>query len=456
MEKRILRGSDIIEEDGNFDSSSPYVIGFIPHEGNDLLFYFVDFPFTLYVALVENKEPKKILWGRDAPLWQTSEKIKPVVITRTEDLITFYFLADGKAERLQFFLKDILVDRNEDCPSAPLVRSPYNPIIEPRSNVPWDSQYVFNPAALYLDGKVHIIYRAIGHSGLSVLGYAASRDAIHIDERSSEPAYVCDGPLQCQKADPAFSSWHYSSGGSWSGCEDPRLVKIEDTIYMTYTAFGGWGTPPGVALTSISVKDFLKKHWSWKKPILISPPNEMHKNWVLFPEKIHGKYALLHSLSPKIIIDYFDDLDFNDNQDVKSHYHSGGREDYWDNWMRGVGPPPIKTNEGWLLLYHAMDKNDPNKYKVGAMILDSEDPTRILYRSDFPLLEPTTHYENEGFKAGVVYVCGAVVKDGVLFIYYGGADTVVCVASANLNALLTEIKKSTSPTISENFVTETL
>ena len=92
----------------------------------------------------------------------------------------------------------------------------------------------------------------------------------------------------------------------------------------------------------------------------------------------------------------------------------------------------MKTRLGWLLFYHAMDMHDPNRYKLGAMILDAEDPTKILYRSKVPVLEPDAYYENQGFKSGVVYSCGAVVKDDELFVYYGGADSVVCVAVANL------------------------
>lgn len=89
-----------------------------------------------------------------------------------------------------------------------------------------------------------------------------------------------------------------------------------------------------------------------------------------------------------------------------------------------------------------MDREDPNKYKVGAMLLDHDDPTKILYRSNTPLLEPDAHYENDGFKAGVVYTCGAVIIDEKLFVYYGGADTVICAASVNLNELLEHLMDS--------------
>jgi predicted GH43/DUF377 family glycosyl hydrolase len=110
--------------------------------------------------------------------------------------------------------------------------------------------------------------------------------------------------------------------------------------------------------------------------------------------------------------------------------------------MRGVGPTPIKTKLGWLVLYHAMEESDPNRYKLFAMILDSKNPAKIIYRSKNPILEPDLHYENEGYKWGVIYSCGAVVKDGELLVYYGGADKVSCVASISLSELMEDLKKN--------------
>ncbi len=121
----------------------------------------------------------------------------------------------------------------------------------------------------------------------------------------------------------------------------------------------------------------------------------------------------------------------------------------WDNWVRGAGPPPIRTRLGWLLFYHAMDVRDPNRYKLGAMVLDAQDPTKILYRSRVPVLEPEEWYENNGWKSGVVYSCGAVVKDGDLYVYYGGADSVVCVAVANLDHFLDELVKYGTPRLAK-------
>lgn len=111
-------------------------------------------------------------------------------------------------------------------------------------------------------------------------------------------------------------------------------------------------------------------------------------------------------------------------------WHDKHRQNHWDNRVRGAGAPPIRTDMGWLLLYHATDMRDPGKYKLGDMLLDLEDPTKVLFRSNTPILEPNEWYENEG-KAGVVYTCGAVILGDNLVVYYGGGDKHIGVARAN-------------------------
>jgi predicted GH43/DUF377 family glycosyl hydrolase len=307
----------------------------------------------------------------------------------------------------------------------------------------------FNPGALYADSRVHLLYRAIGGDDVSVLGYAASDDGMTITERLAKPAFVPPVVIKHIEASErlAVPAAVYSSGGGWNGgCEDPRLTLIDDVVYLMYTAFDGWGSIR-IALSSIKLDDFLKKKWDWKNPALISPPGEIHKNWMLFPEKINGKYAMLHSISPDVLVDYFDSLEGLERgeQIIESKRTIMFRKNAWDTWIRGAGPPPIKTRLGWLLFYHAMDVRDPNRYKLGAMILGLHDPTKILYRSERPILEPDAYYENNGFKSGVVYSCGAVVKDGQLYVYYGGGDSVTCGAMANLDQFLEDLKKYGTP-----------
>ncbi len=336
-----------------------------------------------------------------------------------------------------------------------LERHENNPIISPNADNHWESKYTFNPAATYNNGKVHLIYRAIGKDDVSVLGYASSADGINIDERLLHPVFF-KGQDSLRKK--SIIQIPYSSGGGWNGgCEDPRLTVIDETVYLLYTAFDGWGSLR-MAMATISLDDFLNKRFNWSQSVYISKPGEVHKNWVIFPEKINGKFALLHSVSPKILIEYVDSLDeLGRDKYVKSFYGSRDASDdkeapQWDSWVRGAGPPPIKTKHGWLLLYHAMSDKDPNRYKLGAMILDVKDPSKVLYRSNKPILEPDEWYENEGFKWGVVYSCGAVVVDGQLFVYYGGADTVVCVARADLDKFLEQLISNSEPVLKKKLI----
>lgn len=319
-----------------------------------------------------------------------------------------------------------------------LRRAAQNPIISPRPENSWESWQTFNPGAVIIGDKVYFVYRAMGEDGISRLGYAMSSDGVGIDERLSYPVYNHD------LGRPVFNLAAQFSGGGWGGAEDPRLVHIaeDDTIYMTYTACGDGLR---VGLTSIKLDKFLNQEWDWKAPVLISHPEQTHKNWILFPEKINGKYAIIHSLKPEIQIEYLDNLDFEGSNFIQSLYNpSPVKRRGWDKVIRGAGAPPIKTKDGWLLFYHAMD-DDWSKYKVGVMLLDLNNPGKILYRAQQPVLEPEEVYENSGFKPGVVYVSGAVVKDGQLLVYYGGSDNHVCVATADLEEFLGALKKQKEP-----------
>ena len=318
-----------------------------------------------------------------------------------------------------------------------MVKTEQNPIISPRQENGWEAWQTFNAGVILLDNKIHFLYRAIGLDGISRLGYAVSSDGFSIDQRLPYSAY------EHKIKERVFNIYSYFSGGSWGGSEDPRLVRVdeEDVLYMTYTACDNGLR---VGLTSIKINDFLNNKWKWQPPILISSPGEVHKNWLIFPEKINGKYVILHSIKPNIQIEYVDSLEFDDNNYIKSSHNGPERKNCWDKWLRGAGAPPIKTKDGWLLFYHATD-NDWSKYKVGVMLLDLDDPTKILYRAKEPIIEPDKSYENNGCKSGVVYVSGAVVKDDNLLVYYGGADNYVCVAYSNLEEFLSVLKQEKKP-----------
>ncbi|MDE2590168.1 MAG: hypothetical protein KGL95_10970, partial [Patescibacteria group bacterium] len=236
---------------------------------------------------------------------------------------------------------------------------------------------------------------------------------------------------------------HFASGGGYGGIEDPRITRLEDKIYLTYVAFDG-ANPPRAAMSYIHIDDFRKKDWDkWAKPKLISAPGMVNKSAVIFPRKINGKYVMLHRVYPNILVDYLDNLEFKNY--LQGHHFIPPRKKFWDSKKVGAGAPPMETEDGWLLIYQSVGHQDPSRYKVGAMMLDRDNPSKVLYRTHTPIIEPNEKYENEGFKAGVVYPCGAVIKDSKLHVYYGGADTVVCAASADLKTFLYEMKKNREP-----------
>jgi predicted GH43/DUF377 family glycosyl hydrolase len=302
-----------------------------------------------------------------------------------------------------------------------------NPIISPIKDHYWESKYTFNPGSLYLDGKVHILYRAMGDDDTSVIGYAVSKDGVHIDERMDSPIYVPREAFE-SKSHPGFS-----------GCEDPRLTVIGDTIYMMYTAYDG-NNPPRVAMTSISVADFLAHRWiAWAKPILISAPGVDNKDSCILPEKINGSYVIFHRITPCIWMDYVSDLNFGGTVWLGGHPLLMPRPHAWDSLKIGLGGPLEKTPDGWLMIYHGVSKTDV-KYRMGAALLDLNNPYRVIGRLSRPLLEPITEYENKGYREGTVFGCGQAIIGDTIYMYYGGADQYVGVATIPMKKLLDALK----------------
>ena len=223
---------------------------------------------------------------------------------------------------------------------------------------------------------------------------------------------------------------------------------------MTFNLFDGWDFIRA-GLTSISKQDFLAKRWHWSPVVYLSPAGQVHKNWMLFPEKINGKFAILHNLhgeeSDRVRIEYRDELGPGASayEEIESPDPLSMPDQplAWHMRMRSAGPPPIRTPHGWLLLYHAMAHNEPSKYKMGAMLLDANDPTRVIARAPLPILEPCADYEMNGAKPGIVYGCGAVVRNGQLMVYYGAADTHVCVATASLKEFMQALITHQTPSL---------
>jgi predicted GH43/DUF377 family glycosyl hydrolase len=288
-----------------------------------------------------------------------------------------------------------------------------NPILQPITSNPWESKEVFNAAAVGVGKRVHILYRAIGNDGVSRIGYAASSDGYKIDERSPVPVFEPHTEAeQC-------------------GCEDPRLTLFDEQIVMSYTALSEVDHEQlyQISLTSIAVADFLSKQWRWNDQLL--PFRGIrNKDAVIFPKKIGGNYVMLHRLEPDMCVAYSDDL--KRWFDIRSIMRP--RTKSWDCWKVGAAGPPIELNEGWLLIYHGVSFE--KVYSLGVVVLDRDNPETILYRSETPILTPVTDYERFGKVPNVVFSCGNVLINDEVLVYYGGADSVIGVATYELNELM--------------------
>ncbi|MBU0978439.1 hypothetical protein KKF92_01275 [Patescibacteria group bacterium] len=413
-----------------------------------LVFYHLELnqQIRVYSLLFETAHPRRLLWKFPRLILNFSNQVEKWRFMRLEK-IEGYYQAFWRSPTLGIIIKVYPsyrftreIELKQSLPQ--LIKFQHNPMIKPHEKNSWEAFTTFNPAAFYAADKVHILYRAQGHDYVSQIGYATSIDGLTIDTRLAKPIYQPTQHFEGTTLPPGDPYGPFASGGGCGGVEDPRTTIIHDRVYMTYVAYNGWHAPR-IALTSILLTDFLNHNFLWERPVLISPPGVIDKSACLFPEKIRGKYAIMHRVFPNILIDYVDNLNFTGSNFLEGEFRIEPRSrDWWDSRKIGAGAPPIRTDEGWLLIYQAVDDKDASEYKVGAMLLDINDPTKILYRSQQPVLLPREDYEKFGFKAGVVYPCGAVVKDGTLFVYYGGADSYVCVAVANLEKFIGELKNT--------------
>ena len=397
--------------------------------------------FGIEAFLLGLKDPYKIVGSTKGPMMVSEEPYElsghvpnvvfPSGVILNHDILTIYYgAADTTTCAARVRLDDLISSiYNETRHHRHFRRIQKNPIIVPDANHKWESKATFNPAAIDLGGKIHILYRALSNDNTSTIGYASSIDGISVSERLVEPIYVPREDFENKKIE-----------GDNSGCEDPRLTKIGDTLYMCYTAFDGIG-PPRVAVTSIGEKNFLSRRWKWTKPELITPKDIDDKDACIFPKKIGGKYLIFHRIGTDICGDFLNSLDFKMETVRKCIRIFGPRPGMWDGAKVGITAPPIRTEEGWLLLYHAISEHH-HTYHIGAVLLNLKDPTTVLSRSTDPIFEPEQPYEKEGIVNNVVFPCGMVVRDESLYIYYGGADKVVGVAAMELDILVDTLAKA--------------
>lgn len=406
-----------------------------------------DKKFGIEALLLDIDNPQKILGRTAEPLMmpETEYELKGEVnnvifpsgaLIKNDTLNIYYGAADTRVClatcSLSELLKNLRPDKktiniNYNEHEGKLVRFEGNPIITPSLELDWQAAGTFNPAAVYAQGKVHILYRAQAWDGTSTFGYASSKDGFHIDENLRYPVYV---PRE------DFEKKPYATGNS--GCEDPRLTQIGDRYYVVYTAFNSVSSPR-VALSSISVDDFLHKRWNWDTPKLISLPGVDDKDACVVEGKTKDSVIAFHRFGDSIWIEITDNVNFGEKNYLAGSVLVYPRLDNWDNVKLGIAGPPFETKEGWILLYHGVSQPG-SIYKVGALLLDYQKPTKVLARTHYPIFEPEMPYELHGQIPNVVFPCGQVVIDDLLYVYYGGADKVVGVATMPVEDLLKKLK----------------
>ena len=398
--------------------------------------------FEIRAVLLDLDNPTKIIASNETSLLSPIEEYElygmvnnivfPTSALIEDDILKVYY---GGADTVSCLAECSLTELLNDFNGKPiklknkikLNKYKNNPIIIPNPDHSWEEKSTFNPTAIMLDNKVHILYRALSDDHTSTIGHAISGDGYEVDEKFDKPIYTPSEKFE-MKAKP----------NAYSGCEDARLTLFEEEnkVYMCYTAYDGIGKT-GIALTSISINDFKNKKWNWKTPILISDTSRDDKNGCIFPEKIRGKYAFFHRIGGCIWLDLVDDLTFQNK-------HLGGKmilhpeKNSWSSRKIGIAGTPIKTEKGWLLIYHGLSAED-NMYRLSAVLLDLEYPEKIVSKLDYPLIEPEEDYEKAGLRHSTIFSCGGVVKGDDLIIYYGGADKVVAVASIGMKKLMDEL-----------------
>ena len=321
-----------------------------------------------------------------------------------------------------------------------------NPILSPHPDHPWEDLAVFNPAAWYEEetGEVLLLYRtAESHPEYKCwFGLATSKDGLNFTRVSDEPVL--------SPSEDGFDA---------STIQDPRIIKIGDWYYVTYAArhfpFGQfWAgedryrwpeSPPefpcflrnNATLTGLAMTQDFK---TWIRAGVLTDPVLDDRDVILFPEKIQGKYWMLRRPlewcgpeygchHPSIWISSAEDmLGFRDAKLLAK------QEFDWEEGKIGANTPPIRTEHGWLTIYHAVGAD--KFYRLGALLLDLDDPSTVRYRTRDWIMQPEEDYEINGYYRGCVFPCGKVVIGDTLYVYYGGADKYCAVATCKLAELL--------------------
>jgi predicted GH43/DUF377 family glycosyl hydrolase len=292
------------------------------------------------------------------------------------------------------------------------------PVLSPQGDG-FESAGTFNPSVVKKDGEYVMLYRAQDRQGASSLGYATSRDGIHFTRRAT-PVMTGEAP--------------YEKGG---GVEDPRLQKIGDTYYLTYTGYnnvdGAAADKKDAQLCLATSTDLL--HWQRRGIILPAYQGQWNVNWTksgaIVPEKINGKYWMYYlgdakNQGSQMGLASSDDL--LHWTDVLDHPVLASRPGTFDSKVVEPGPAPILLPEGIFLIYNGAD--DHLLYSTGWVLFDKKDPTRVLARSQHSIFKPEKEWEKVGQVPNVVFVEGLIRDDQQWLFYYGAADKHVGVATA--------------------------
>jgi predicted GH43/DUF377 family glycosyl hydrolase len=308
-----------------------------------------------------------------------------------------------------------------------------NPILTPNTNNWWESKAVFNCSVSYDGRSVHMLYRAIGEYDqyISRIGYASSSDGFQFDRRPN----IAILPTEDYEK---------------HGMEDPRITQIDDKIFVTYVVLSEYVKNHPKIFSALAVT---KNYDEFDKLGIITKNFDNNKDVIFFPDKFNigydfsdnSSFLILHRPTSLSNPDYQISrpsiwLSISNTESTLSNSVLLLKpEQDWEELKVGAGPSPIKTKEGWLLIYHGVSAD--KVYRAGAALLDLDDPRKVIARTKQPILEPEEGYEKIGDVNNVVFPTGTVLIDKKIFLYYGGADRVCCVASANLDELVEHILK---------------
>lgn len=278
-----------------------------------------------------------------------------------------------------------------------LVRHPQSPLMYPNRQHRWEAVNVFNCAVHQHNGLFHMLYRAQGVDFISTIGYAVSADGLTWNRLEN----------------PVMSP--HQGREDYRGVEDPRVTEIDGVFYMCYTAYGENGNYPMIAKSENLIT------WTDVAPL----EKTENKDHVLFPEKIGGRYAILHRRRPHIWIAYSDDMvTWTDHTIIMSP-----RPDLeWEAKSIGANGVPIKTEYGWLLFYHGY--GEQHIYRQTVALLDLNDPSKVIHRPRTYIMEPTETWEIRGDVPNVIFSCTNIVVGDQLYFYYAGADRLIGLATA--------------------------